>query len=453
MADKPEIPVFKSDEVEAFRAAIDRYREPGAYEPGKWMVSGLNRRRDVVGREFPAQIVLRDITPRTTEQMPGVVLPPQERLRLLRAIVECGVPSIQIGVFGRGRTADAIRADVDEVRRINPRCEIVYGGARSIEDVELAAQAGIDSVQFWSAPYVEAAAMFSDVYRRAWRGEDWRGALNLPRDVHDQIRRVTPLVEAGHRHGVRVSVGINQISFAPEEYVATYSAAMHEAGAPEIMLYDGGSGMGPEAYAFMVGLVCEHAPDAVVGVHTHNMFDLAVATALASAKAGARVLEVSVNGYCSASGQADLAATTMALNALYGVKTGIDLSKLTPLARLAEKIVGYEIAWNHPVTGREVFNWGGTEFVIQELKVDPLIHWCIEPSMVGNERRWDVTFDSGPYTMLDKLEALGLEVDAGLVEPILERVKERMQAQRRVLTDDEVRAIAEQTRASRPAAP
>ena len=138
------------------------------------------------------------------------------------------------------------------------------------------------------------------------------------RDVHDQIRRVTPLVEADHRHGVRVSVGINQISFAPDEYVATYSAAMHEAGAPEIMLYDGGSGMGPEAYAFMVGLVCEHAPDAVVGVHTHNMFDLAVATALESVKAGARVLEVSVNGYCSASGQADLAATTMALNALYG---------------------------------------------------------------------------------------------------------------------------------------
>ena len=181
--------------------------------------------------------------------------------------------------------------------------------------------------------------------------------------MHDQIRRVTPLVEAGHRHDVRVSVGINQNSFAPEEYVATYSAAMHEAGAPEIMLYDGGSGMGPEAYAFMVRLVCEHAPDAVVGVHTHNMFDLAVATALESAKAGARVLEVSVNGYCSASGQADLAATTMALNALYGVKTGIDLSKLTPLARLAEKIVGYEIAWNHPVTGREVFNWGGTELV------------------------------------------------------------------------------------------
>ena len=66
----------------------------------------------------------------------------------------------------------------------------------------------------------------------------------------------------------------------------------------------------------MVGLVRKHAPNTIIGVHTHNMFDLAVATAMASAKAGASVLEVSVNGYCSASGQADLAATALTLDAL-----------------------------------------------------------------------------------------------------------------------------------------
>jgi isopropylmalate/homocitrate/citramalate synthase len=90
------------------------------------------------------------------------------------------------------------------------------------------------------------------------------------------------------------------------------------------------------------------------------------------------------------------------------------------------------------VTGREVFNWGGTEFVIQELKVDPLIHWCIEPSLVGNERRWDVTFDSGPYTMLDKLIELEINVDLQFVEPILQAVKEEMQNLRRVLDDEEI---------------
>jgi isopropylmalate/homocitrate/citramalate synthase len=224
---------------------------------------------------------------------------------------------------------------------------------------------------------------------------------------------------------------------------------MQEAGAPEIVLYDGSSGMGPEGYAHMVRLAREHAPDARIGVHTHNMFDLAVACALASARAGAEVLEVSVNGYCSASGQADLAATALALEALYGVETGIVLEKLTPLARLGEEVTGYEIAWNNPVTGPEVYNWGGTEFVIQELKVDPLIHWCIEPTLVGNERRWDITFDSGPYTMLDKLRALGMEVDLALVEPILVRVKDEMRRRRRVLSDDEVRAAARAVEAER----
>lgn len=47
------------------------------------------------------------------------------------------------------------------------------------------------------------------------------------------------------------------------------------------------------------------------------------------------------------------------------------------------------------------------------------MHWCIEPNLVGNERRWNITFDSGPDTMLDKLEALDLKVDHILVEPSL----------------------------------
>jgi isopropylmalate/homocitrate/citramalate synthase len=156
---------------------------------------------------------------------------------------------------------------------------------------------------------------------------------------------------------------------------------------------------------------------------------------------------VSVNGYCSASGQADLAAAAVTFEALYGVKTGIALERLTPLARLGEEITGYKLAWNAPVTGENVYNWGGTEFVIQELKVDPLLHWCIEPSLVGNERRWDITFDSGPYTMLDKLKELGISADPPQVEAILARVKDEIRLQHRVLRDDEVRAIAEHVRA------
>jgi isopropylmalate/homocitrate/citramalate synthase len=437
----PRIPVFSPDDVKSFQQALDKYRAPGAYEPGKWSVSPLNRRADVAGT-FPKKVVLRDIAVRTTEQMPGVVLPKEERLRLLTALVEAGVPSVQIGAFGRNRDHAEMRADVKLVKDINPDCEVVYGGVTGTADVETAAKVGIDNVQFWAAPYVEAAAITAAhaIYRAAWNDDDWR-TLTLPATIDEQLDKAFNLVRAGHKHGVVVSPGINQISFAPEEYVERYCRAMAAAGAQEIVLYDGSSGMGPEGYAHMVALVKKHAPNARVGVHTHNMFDLAVADALAAARAGAEILEVSINGYCSASGQADLAATAMALEALYGVETGIALPKLTPLSRLAEDVTGYEVAWNNPVTGRHVHNWGGTEFVIQELKIDPLIHWPIEPTLVGNERRWDITFDSGPYTMLDKLNALGLKVEFGLIEPILAAVKGEMRKLRRVLTDDEVRAV------------
>ncbi len=438
----PKNPVFTPTQVAEFRGMIDRYREPGSYVPGKWSVSPLNRRRDVVPA-FPHKIVLRDIALRTTDQMPGVVLAPADRLRFMRAVAESGVPSMQIGAFGRSRSLDEVRAEIELIKSINPHCEIVYGGLRNNADIEYAAANHVDNVQFWAAPYVEAAPIYAGqgIYRKAWADEDLRDAM-LPSSVERQLDEARALVECGNRLGVTVSTGINQISFAPEEYVAAYAKAMNEAGAPEIVLYDGSSGMGPEGYGHMVRLVKRHAPKARIGVHTHNMFDLAVACALTSAQAGAEILEVSVNGYCSASGQADLAATALALEALYGVETGLALEKLTPLARTGEEITGYKLAWNSPVTGENVYNWGGTEFVIQELKIDPLIHWCIEPSVVGNERRWDITFDSGPYTMLDKLTALGIAVEKDAVEPILTRVKDEMRRLRRVLGDAEVRRIA-----------
>ena len=397
----PRYPVFTPQEISVFRKAIDAYRAPGAYEPGKWSVSPLNRRPEIVGT-MPGKIVLRDIAVRTTEQMPGVVLPAAERMRLLQAVVEAGVPSVQVGAFGRTRSRTDMRADVVRIKEINPHCEVVYGGLTSVDQIQLAADVGIDNVQFWAAPYAEAAAITASnsLYRKAWADEAYT-AEDLVRSVEAQLEIACQLVCAGHQYGVTVSVGINQLSFAPETYVIRYCQVMQEAGAAEIVLYDGSSGMSPEGYAHMVGLTKQYAPGAAIGVHTHNMFDLAVANALAAARAGATVLEVSVNGYCSASGQADLAATALALEALYGIPTGLDLARLTPLARLGEEITGYKLAWNHPVTGPEVYNWGGTEFVIQELKIDPLIHWCIEPSLVGNARRWDITFDSGPYTIVN----------------------------------------------------
>jgi len=145
-------------------------------------------------------------------------------------------------------------------------------------------------------------------------------------------------------------------------------------------------------------------------------------------------------------GQADLAEVASALTILYGVETGIDLSRLTSLRRLGEDITRVYVARNKPITGDEVFNWGGLEIIVHELEVDPLLHWCIEPAVVGNEKRWIIDKTSGPWTMQTKLDELGIELDRDLVYDLLSAVKEEMDIHKRVLSDDELRELAERVR-------
>lgn len=438
MIEKPK--VFSEDDREAFRREIDGMRVAGAYVAGKWMVSPLNREKRVLGVEPPERAMLRDITLRTTEQMPGVALTQNDRLRLLREIVASGVSAVQTSTFTRGHSLDEMVSEIRAVKSINGECEVSYGDLRNANDLETAARAGFDAVQFWAAPWAAASPMYvGGVYRDVWEGRDWR-ELGFPRNEREQIEKAVQLLERGREVGVAVMPGINMLPYASDEYVLRYSKAVADAGAKEITLFDGPSGVGPEGYAHLVRLVRSVAPNVRVGVHCHNMFDLGTACSLSSMLAGATAIEVAVNGYCAASGQADLAGVALACEAMYGVSTEVRLDRLTMLARLGEQLTGREVQWNHPVTGPEVFNWGGMDTVVQELEIDPLLHWCVEPNMVGNERRWDITVDSGPMTMFDKLSELGCEIKSKSdVEDCLERCLELMWVYRRVLTNEEIR--------------
>ncbi len=220
----------------------------------------------------------------------------------------------------------------------------------------------------------------------------------------------------------------------------------------ELTLFDGPGAVGPEAFAALVTQTKALAPDVPVGLHPHNTFGLAVACAVAAARAGADVIELSVNGYCGGPGNADLAATALAFEALYGVHTGIELDQLTALARAGEALTGYHVAWNHPVTGRQAFGWGGMDIITQETVVDRLLHNCVEPGLVGNQRQVPLTLDTGGYTMAYILGRLGVEVTStGQVDEVLRRCHAVMRAEGRLLADDDIRAIAAALTAAAPA--
>jgi isopropylmalate/homocitrate/citramalate synthase len=432
--------VFTDEEVSRFRAELADKRRPGAYRPGHWSVSPLNRDPAVTG-PMPERIRLRDATLRSVETLPGVVASDQAKADYLRQLVRSGVSEV-VTAGVRGRDEATLRDEIAVIKSENPDCRAICPLVSSTEAIDLAHAAGYDGVQVWIQGFAEASLIYERIYPTAWQGQDWRGP-ETPRRRADFVARAARLVEHARGRGLQVATPLLMVSYLTPEMLAEACATLTDAGVTELTLFDGPGAVGPEAFAALVSQTKALAPGVSVGLHPHNTFGLAVACAVAAARAGADVIELSVNGYCGGPGNADLAATALAFEALYGVQTGIELSQLTALARAGEALTGYHVAWNYPVTGRQAFGWGGMDIITQETVVDPLLHNCVEPSLVGNQRQVPLTLDTGGYTMAYILGRLGVEVTStGQVDEVLRRCQAAMRTEERLLTDDDIRAIA-----------
>jgi hypothetical protein len=160
--------VFTEDDLTKIHKGLAGYRVPGAYEPGKWMVSKYTRDERILDKRLPAGVIFRDMTLRVVEQISGVSLSPDDRISFLRAIAATGIASIQPSAFRRGHDLAFMKREAEAIRDVNPDCEIVYGGLSTEAELELAAEAGYDAVDVWSTFLGDVAPSCAGaVYHRA----------------------------------------------------------------------------------------------------------------------------------------------------------------------------------------------------------------------------------------------------------------------------------------------
>ncbi|MFR1991879.1 MAG: hypothetical protein ACLS3C_18135 [Oscillospiraceae bacterium] len=76
---------------------------------------------------------------------------------------------------------------------------------------------------------------------------------------------------------------------------------------------------------------------------------------LMSIKAGARMVDVAVNGMGDRAGNAALAEVAVALEAFYDIDTGIDLKQMRGLSQFVAKVSGRPLPVNMPLVGDHVF--------------------------------------------------------------------------------------------------
>jgi len=134
-----------------------------------------------------------------------------------------------------------------------------------------------------------------------------------------------------------------------------------DAGATTINLPDTVGYAMPEEYGPCSRRVIEYLDGAngiTLSAHGHNDLGMGVANSLAAIRAGARQLELTINGIGERAGNAALEEVAVVLRvrqATIGLTTNIHLDKLYATSRLLTEITGVAVAPNKAIVGANAF--------------------------------------------------------------------------------------------------
>jgi 2-isopropylmalate synthase len=198
----------------------------------------------------------------------------------------------------------------------------------------------------------------------------------------------------------------------------------------------------PESIAEMVSMMVK-AVDIPVSIHCHDDFGLAVANTLAGVNAGAKMVQVCVNGLGERAGNAALEEVVVALQCLYDRKTSVVTEKLLETSRMVERLSGVAMSPNKSVVGRNAFTHESgihsAGIMRDRATFEPGI---ITPEMVGQRRRLVVGKHAGRHGIKQALAEAGLNPSDSELTEIVQRVRAAGAKGKQVMSAD-LFAIAE----------
>ncbi|MFI4912497.1 MAG: citramalate synthase [Sedimentisphaeraceae bacterium JB056] len=209
------------------------------------------------------------------------------------------------------------------------------------------------------------------------------------------------------------------------EYAIKVLQAAAQAGADALVLCETNGGCLPYEVEEITRDVCRNVSGAVVGIHTHNDTDCAVANSLAAVKAGARHVQGTINGLGERTGNANLCTIVPSLK----FKMGFDVlnegsvKKLQPASLFVFEIANLTPVASMPYVGESAFaHKAGLH--VNALRKNKLTYEHIDPELVGNERKFLISELSGMSNVIAKLEKYGIAQDKQIARKILDTVQE-----------------------------
>ncbi len=230
-----------------------------------------------------------------------------------------------------------------------------------------------------------------------------------------------------HTAGRRVMVDLEHFFDgykADPEYATACCRAAADAGASCLVLCDTNGGSMPWEIQAATEDMVRTFDSCTVGIHAHNDCGMAVANSIMAAKAGAGLIQGTINGIGERTGNADLCTIVPSLALHVSTKMGCNLKDLTTVSRFVDELLNRTPQTTAPFVGASAFaHKGGLHVAAMER--NPLSYQHVDPSLVGNAQRFLISELSGRQNILAKMKEAGIDGDdmSERALAILERVK------------------------------
>ncbi|MEE2777941.1 MAG: citramalate synthase [Acidobacteriota bacterium] len=215
---------------------------------------------------------------------------------------------------------------------------------------------------------------------------------------------------------------------ANPEYALSTLEAAQEGGADFLVLCDTNGGALPweiEEIVTEIGArMMARDETTQIGIHTHDDGGCGVANSLAAIRAGAQMVQGTINGYGERVANANLTSIIPDLQLKMGVHCIAPerLADLSELSRYIAAVANIPHDDHLPFVGRSAFAHKGGIHVAAMLKcVQSYQH--IDPKLVGNEMRTVVSELSGRGNILHLAERQGVDADRTAAREVLDQVK------------------------------
>ena len=381
-----------------------------------------------------------DTTLRDGEQSPGATMTSAEKLEVARSLARMGVDIIEAGFPA------ASPDDLEAVRRIalevgrpaasepDAKVPVITGLARANKpDIDKAWEAIKDAQK----PRIHTFLATSAIHMKH----------KLKMDPEEVVQRVSEMVAYARTLCADVEFSPEDAGRSDPEFLYVVLGEAIKSGATTLNIPDTVGYITPDEYFKLIDGILKHTPgmhDGItVSVHCHDDLGMATANALAGIQAGARQVEVTINGIGERAGNTSLEEVVMTLRTrhpIFNLETGIDAQQLSRVSKLVSNYTGIVVQPNKAIVGANAFAHEAGIHQDGMLK-HQTTYEIMRPEDVGvNQTTLVMGKHSGRAALRSRLALMGHSLDEAELDKAFARFKE-LADRKKVITDVDLEAV------------